>query len=115
LRQVLLHESSWNAVVASLENGAEPKDIVFRNMGSHTLKGITRKVHIIQAIPAALASRSFPQIKTKSAPLNLQRPSGPKPFMKLGELDSYLADVGGIALNTEPKLPAREVGAKVVS
>jgi hypothetical protein len=98
-------------VVEGKEEGKEVGDVVFRNMGSHALKGITRSVHIIQAIPSTLASRSFSAIKTKSIQIAMRRPSGPAPLMKLGKLESYLAGVDGISspAGTDKQFPSRRV------
>jgi hypothetical protein len=91
----LLHESSWDELVMRKGEGKEAKSVVFQNMGSHSLKGIHRRVHIIQAIPSALSSRGFPQIKTKSNKLATKRRADiPSPTTS-GEkkLEAYLDSV----------------------
>eukprot|EP00873_Tetraselmis_striata_P036141 jgi/Tetstr1/456405/TSEL_043139.t1 len=92
--QVLLHESAWGALRSGACIGED--QVLFRNMGRHKLKGIGRKVLIIQAIPTALSARAFPPIKTKSS----SHPGKAAPMTSLAELDDYLANVGGV----EPKL-----------
>jgi len=88
--QVLLHESTWMELRSDGADLAED-EVLYRNMGRHTLKGISRNVYIIQAISARLGSRAFPPIKTKSSTLESDAP-----VMSIGELDDYLAGVGGM-------------------
>jgi hypothetical protein len=45
--QILLHESSWNKMLSYRDDDKESV-AMFRNMGKHTLKGISRSVYIIQ-------------------------------------------------------------------
>lgn len=61
--QVLLHESTWNAVrsVAELNEGL----VLFRNMGDHKLKGISRKVYVIQVRRRRRRHRRLPPMVSK--------------------------------------------------
>jgi adenylate cyclase len=45
--QILLHESSWNHVMSCRDEEIDGLTM-FRNMGKHALKGISRSVYIIQ-------------------------------------------------------------------
>lgn len=55
---MLLHESTWDA----LRSGAcvSEDQVLFRNMGRHKLKGIGRKVFIIQVCTTAYSLPRVP-------------------------------------------------------
>jgi len=95
--QILLHQSTWNQLLSMHTEEMENQDaILFTNMGQHRLKGISKMVYIIQAVPAALSSRSFPQIKTKTT--KLYTPSTVSVSAGQMDIETYLAECGGISL-----------------
>jgi len=100
--QILMHQSTWNQLLSRHAEQIENQDaIMFANMGKHQLKGISKMVYIIQAVPAALSSRSFPQIKTKTTKVNALGNMS----ISAGRMDieKYLMECGGVkAPDTAP-------------
>jgi predicted ATPase/tetratricopeptide (TPR) repeat protein len=56
--QILVSSSTWHEINGQAD-GAEVIDL-----GEHALKGLERREHLRQILPALLAGRSFPRIKT---------------------------------------------------
>jgi predicted ATPase/class 3 adenylate cyclase/Tfp pilus assembly protein PilF len=57
--QVVVSEATWEAVANQLPEGTATE-----NLGEHALKGLERREHLRQLLPASLAERAFPRLKT---------------------------------------------------
>jgi class 3 adenylate cyclase len=89
--QLVVSQSTWEALGADGPRGSAAVE----NLGEHALKGLERREHLRQLLPASLAERTFPRLKTPNLkktnlPTRLDSFFGREP--EIAELGQRIAD-----------------------